>query len=94
MQLRSGVTQYFSQSNLIYRGGNMRIITIKVSETNNGEHVKIDVSHFSVGKHLHLELETIKILNEFVFMKVDELSCPQDHKQLLDLQFQQNEVAN
>ncbi len=72
----------------------MRIITIKVSETNNGEHAKIDVSHSLVGKHSRLELETIKILNEFVFMKVDELSCPQDQKLLSEYQFQQNEVVN
>lgn len=39
-------------------------------------------------------LETIKILNEFVFMKVDELSNPQDQKQLSDFHFQQNEISN
>ncbi len=72
----------------------MRIITIKVSEIKNGEEAKIDVSHSSIGKKSRLELETIKIINEFVFMKVDELSNSQDQKQLSDFHFQQNEISN
>lgn len=58
----------------------MRVITIKVSEINNGEEAKIDVTHSSGGKHSDLELETVKMLNEFLYMKVAELSNSKNQK--------------
>ncbi|MCF7861584.1 hypothetical protein K9M79_05040 [Candidatus Woesearchaeota archaeon] len=72
----------------------MRIITIKVSAVKNGEEANIAVSHSSDGKRSKLELENVMMLNEFLYMKVDELSCPQDQKLLSEYQFQQNELAN
>lgn len=88
------VTQYFSQINLIYRGGYMRVITINVSEINNGEEAKIDVTHSSDGKHSDLEFETVKMLNEFLFMKVGEVARSKAQFKPNNSQIQHNEVLN
>ena len=72
----------------------MRIITITVKEINNGEETNIDVTHSSDGKHSDLELETVKMLNEFLYMKVDEVSNSKNQRKLSNSQIQQIEVAN
>jgi hypothetical protein len=72
----------------------MRIITITVKEVNNGEEANIDVTHSSDGQYSELELETVKMLNEFLYMKVDEVSNSINRKKLNGSQIQQNEVVN
>jgi ribosome biogenesis protein Nip4 len=52
----------------------MRIITIIVKEVNNREEANIEVKHSHYGKKSDLEFEIVKMLNEFLYMKVDEVA--------------------
>lgn len=90
----TNITQIFSQFTLICRGGVMRKIIITVKEVNDGEEANIDVTHSSNGKHSDLELETVKMLNEFLYMKVDEVSNSKNRRKLNESQIQQIEVVN
>ena len=65
----------------------MRRIIITVTDENNGEEAKIDVDHLHDGKNSELEFYTVQMLNEFLFMKVGEITAAKP-------ELRTNEVTN
>lgn len=72
----------------------MRKIVITVTETKDGEEAIIDVNHSNDGKKSEVEYYTVQMLNEFLFMKVDEVSKGRNFYKQNNPKLQQNEVAN
>ncbi len=72
----------------------MRKIIITVTETKNGEEAIIDVNHSNDGKKSDVEYYTVQMLNEFLFMKVDEISKGRNYFKQNNPKIQQIEVVN
>jgi len=72
----------------------MRKIIITVTETKNGEEAIIDVNHSNDGKESEVEFITVQMLNEFIFMKVDEVAKSKPFFKPDNSQIQHNEVLN
>lgn len=72
----------------------MRKIIITVTETKNGEEAIIDVNHSNDGKKSDVEYYTVQMLNEFLFMKVDEVAKSKPYFKTDKSNIQHNEVAN
>jgi hypothetical protein len=72
----------------------VRKIIITVTETKNGEEAIIDVNHSNDGKKSEVEFITVQMLNEFIFMKVEEVAKSKPYFKPDKSNIQQNEVAN
>ena len=72
----------------------MRKIIITVKEVNQGEEATIDVNHSHDGKDSEVEYYTVQMLNEFLFMKVDEVSKGRNHFKQNNPKIQHNEAVN
>jgi hypothetical protein len=72
----------------------MRKIIITVKEAKNGKEAIIDINHSSDGQKSDLEFITVQMLNEFIFMKVDEIAKSKPHFKSDNANIQYNEVAN
>ncbi len=72
----------------------MRKIIITVTEENDGEEANIDVNHFHDGKDSELEYYTVQMLNEFLFMKVGEVTKSKPDFKTEKTKIRNNEMAN
>lgn len=72
----------------------MRKIIITVTEENDGEVANIDVNHYHDGENSEIEFYTVQMLNEFLFMKVGEITSSKPEIETEKPKIRNNQIVN